>query len=437
MQRRDFLKKASVGAAAGAAATLAAPAIAQSQPTIKWRLTSSFPKSLDTIFGGADVLANRLRAMTGGKFDIRVFPGGEIVPGLQALDAVQQGTVECCHTCSYYYVGKDKTFGFGTAMPFGMNARQMNAWIYYGGGQKLLDEFYSNYNVLSFAGGNTGVQMGGWCRKEVKTVADLKGIKMRIAGLGGTVFSALGVVPQQIAGGDIYPALEKGTIDAAEWVGPYDDEKLGFYKVAKNYYYPGWWEPGPVIHFFVNKAEWAKLPKEYQEAFQAAAYEANVTMMAEYDHKNPPALARLLQNGVKLQAFSNEILDGYLQGGAGPVLRRIGQESGLQEDLHRVGQVPEDAELRGSALPKLGWTTSCSRTNKPLRPRTACGLRSTQKTREIRGFFDFRLPAGIIPRAGCAASRHSFRGSACAGSAGRRSVRRPPCQPSGRCCGRS
>ena len=178
MQRRDFLKKASVGAAAGAAATLAAPAIAQSQPTIKWRLTSSFPKSLDTIFGGADVLANRLRAMTGGKFDIRVFPGGEIVPGLQALDAVQQGTVECCHTCSYYYVGKDKTFGFGTAMPFGMDARQMNAWIYYGGGQKLLDEFYSNYNVVSFVGGNTGVQMGGWFRKEINTVADVKGIRV-------------------------------------------------------------------------------------------------------------------------------------------------------------------------------------------------------------------------------------------------------------------
>jgi len=290
MQRRDFLKKASVGAAAGAATTLAAPAIAQSQPTVKWRLTSSFPKSLDTIYGGADVLANRVRAITGGKFDIRVFPGGEIVPGLQALDAVQQGTVECCHTCSYYYVGKDKTFGFGTAVPFGMNARQMNAWIYYGGGQKLLDEFYSNYNVISFAGGNTGVQMGGWFRKEVKTLAEVKGLKIRIAGLGGNVFAALGAVPQQIAGGDIYPALEKGTIDAAEWVGPYDDEKLGFYKVAKNYYYPGWWEPGPVIHFFVNKAEWAKLPKEYQEAFQAAAYEANVTMMAVFDHKNPGAL---------------------------------------------------------------------------------------------------------------------------------------------------
>ena len=189
-----------------------------------------------------------------------------------------------------------------------MTARQMNAWIYYGGGQKLLDDFYSNYNVLSFAGGNTGTQMGGWWRKEVKTLADLKGVKMRIAGLGGTVFSELGVVPQQIAGGDIYPALEKGTIDAAEWVGPFDDEKLGFYKVAKNYYYPGFWESGPTIHFFVNKKEWDKLPKEYQAAFQAAAYEANVTMMAEYDHKNPIALSKLLQNGVKLQSFSDEIL---------------------------------------------------------------------------------------------------------------------------------
>jgi TRAP-type mannitol/chloroaromatic compound transport system substrate-binding protein len=308
MQRRDFLKKASIGAAAGAAATIAAPAIAADLPTVKWRLTSSFPKSLDTIYGAAETLANRLRAMTDGKFDIRVFPGGEIVPGLQALDAVQQGTVEVCHTASYYYVGKDKTFAFGTALPFGLNARQMNAWIYNGGGQELLDEFYASYNVLYFAGGNTGCQMGGWFRKEVKTLADLKGLKMRIAGLGGNIFAELGAVPQQIAGGDIYPALEKGTIDAAEFVGPYDDEKLGFYKVAKHYYYPGFWEPGPTINFFVNKAEWAKLPKVYQEAFRAAAYESNVTMMADYDHKNPIALAKLLQGGTKLHAFSDEIL---------------------------------------------------------------------------------------------------------------------------------
>ncbi len=306
MERRSFVQGAGL---AGILASGTAPAIAQSAaPAVKWRITSSFPKSLDTIYGGAEVLAKRVAAMTGGKFQIQVFASGEIAPGGQALDVVQNGTVECCHTCSYYYVGKDKTFGFGTSVPFGLNARQMNAWVYYGGGQKLLDDFYSNYNVVSFLGGNTGVQMGGWFRKEIKTVADCKGVKMRIAGLGGTIQAALGMVPQQIPGSDIYPALEKGTIDAAEWVGPYDDEKLGFYKVAKYYYFPGWWEPGPAIHFFVNKEAWAKLPPEYKEIFQAAAYEANVTMMAEYDAKNPAALRTLVQNGVQLRSYSPEIL---------------------------------------------------------------------------------------------------------------------------------
>ncbi len=321
MERRSFLKKAGAGLAAGGAlglaacskteqapSTPAAPAVHTGLPEIKWRLTSSFPKSLDTIYGGADTLANRLRGMTNGRFDIRVYPAGEIVPGLQALDAVQQGTVELCHTCSYYYVGKNRTFGIGTSIPFGLNARQMNAWVQFGGGQKLLDEFYSDYNVYSFLGGNTGAQMGGSFRREVKTLEDIKGLKMRIAGIGGDVMARLGAIPQQIAGGDIYPSLEKGTIDAAEWVGPYDDEKLGFYKVAPFYYYPGFWEPGPAIHFFVNKGEWDKLPKEYQEAFRAAAHEANVTMMASYDDKNPQGLARLLANGAKLRNYSDEIL---------------------------------------------------------------------------------------------------------------------------------
>jgi len=306
MERRKFLQHAGI---TGILAAGAAPAIAQTTPTIKWRLTSSFPKSLDTIYGGAEVLSKRIAAITGGKFQVQPFASGEIAPGGQALDVVQNGTVECCHTCSYYYVGKDRTFGFGTSVPFGMNARQLNAWIYYGGGQKLLDDFYSAYNVLSFPGGNTGVQMGGWFRKEIKSLKDVKGVKMRIAGLGGAVFSALGMVTQQIPGSDIYPALEKGTIDAAEWVGPYDDEKLGFHKVAKNYYFPGWWEPGPCVHFFVNKEQWAKLPKEYQAAWEAAAYEANVTMMAEYDAKNPAALRRLVGQGVKLKKYSADILD--------------------------------------------------------------------------------------------------------------------------------
>ena len=307
MERRSFLKKA--GAVGLATAGISGAAVAADGPAIRWRLASSFPKSLDTIYGGAEQLAKRVGELTGGKFQIRVFPGGEIVPGTQVLDAVQNGTVECGHTCSYYYVGKNKTFAFDTTMPFGLNSRQQNAWLYYGGGMKLLREFFAKYNIVNFPGGNTGTQMGGWFRNEVKSLADLKGLKMRIPGFGGEIMAKLGAIPQTLAGGDIYPALEKGTIDATEWVGPYDDEKLGFYKVAKHYYYPGWWEPGPMVNFFINKKEWEKLPKEYQEAFQAAAYEVNVSMLAEYDHKNPQALSKLLQNGVKLQAYPKDVLE--------------------------------------------------------------------------------------------------------------------------------
>lgn len=311
MQRRDFLKNASKGAAGLAAAVAAAPAIAQSSlPTVNWRLTSAFPKSLDTIYGGADIIAARVKSLTGGKFNIRPFAAGEIVPGGgAAVDAVQAGTVECCHTCSFYSVGKDKAWAFGTAIPFGLDFRSMNAWIYYGGGQKLLDEFYASYGVVSFVAGNTGTQMGGWFRKEIKTLADLKGLKMRISGLGGEVMARLGAVPQMIPGADIYPSLEKGTIDSVEWVGPYDDEKLGFNKVAQHYYYPAFWEAGPVITAFVNKKEWDKLPKEYQSAWEAACYEANVAMMAEYDHKNPIALSKLLTSGTKLHPMPTDIME--------------------------------------------------------------------------------------------------------------------------------
>ena len=317
MERRSFLKKAGVGLAAGAAAGVAsttavaataAPAVHTGLPEIKWRMTSSFPRGVDTLFGSADLLAKRISEITGGKFEIRVYPAGELLPALQALDAVQQGTVEMSHTCSYYYTGKDKTFGFGTAIPFGLNVRQMDAWIIAGGGQELLDDFYSDYNIRSFLGGNTGVQMGGWYRKEINTVDDMNGLKIRIAGLGGELLARMGAVPQQLGAGDIYTALEKGTIDAAEFVAPYDDEKLGLHKVAPNYYAPGFWEPGPAVHFFVNKQEWDKLPKEYQAAFQAASREAHILMTASYDHKNPQALARLLSQGVKLQRFSNEIM---------------------------------------------------------------------------------------------------------------------------------
>ncbi len=313
MERRKFLKSASIGTAAAAATTLAAPAVAQTQPKVSWRLTSSFPKSLDTIYGAAEVLAKAVSEATDGNFQIQVFAAGELVPGLQAADAVTAGTVEMCHTAPYYYVGKDPTFAFGTAVPFGLNARQLNAWFYHGGGMDLLNEFYGRYQIHGLPGGNTGTQMGGWFRKEIKTVADMSGLKMRIGGLAGRVITKLGAVPQQIAGGDIYPSLEKGTIDAAEWVGPYDDEKLGFYKVAPHYYYPGWWEGGASLQFFINKAKWAELPKNYQAIVTSAAAMANVDMQAKYDARNPAALKRLAQSGAQLHPFPNDVMEASLK----------------------------------------------------------------------------------------------------------------------------
>ncbi|HQR70611.1 MAG TPA: TRAP transporter substrate-binding protein [Burkholderiaceae bacterium] len=309
MERRSFLKKAGSAGAGVAAAAIAAPALAQAQPEVKWRLTSSFPKSLDTIFGGAETLSKMVAAATNNKFQIQVFAAGEIVPGLQALDAVQNGTVECTHTVPYYFFGKDPTFAFASAVPFGMNARQQNSWIYHGGGRQLMNDFYKSYNVLAFLAGNTGAQMGGFFRKEIKTVADLKGLKFRIGGFAGTVMAKLGVVPQQIAGGDIYPALEKGTIDAAEWVGPYDDEKLGLGKVAKFYYTPGFWEGGPSLELMINQAAWAKLPKDYQAALESACGFTNGDMLAKYDALNPPALRRLIASGVQLRQWPRPVLD--------------------------------------------------------------------------------------------------------------------------------
>ena len=307
MKRREFLRKAGVGAVAAGA--VAAPAVVKAQATISWRMASSFPKSLDTIYGAGDHVCKRVSEMTGGKFSIRIFAAGEIVPGLQVLDAVQAGTVECGHTAPYYYVGKDPTWAFGTTIPFGLNYRQYNAWWLFDKGEQLYNEFLKEYGITSILCGNTGAQMGGWYRKEIKTVADLKGLKFRIGGFAGQVIAKLGGVPQQIAGGDIYPSLEKGTIDAAEWVGPYDDEKLGFNKVAKFYYYPGWWEGGPALHTIVNLKAWQSLPKEYQEILTAASYEANTWMMSKYDAQNGPALRRLVASGTQIRAFPRDIME--------------------------------------------------------------------------------------------------------------------------------
>jgi TRAP-type mannitol/chloroaromatic compound transport system substrate-binding protein len=306
VKRRSFLKKAGLALAAG---TAAAPGIVHAQSAaVSWRMALSWPKSLDALYGGAEFISKRVSEATSGKFNIKVFAAGEIVGGLQVLDAVQAGTVECGHTASYYYFGKDPTFGFAAAIPFGLNARQQSAWIRQGGGMDLMREFFREYNCVNFPAGNTGAQMGGWFRKEIKSVADLKGLKMRIGGTAGLVLAKLGVVPQQIAGGDIYPALEKGTIDAAEWVGPYDDEKLGFYKVAKHYYYPAWWEGGTELDMLVNVKAWEALPKEYQAILEAASADAHDWVLTKYDASNPPALKRLVSNGVKLLPFSNDIM---------------------------------------------------------------------------------------------------------------------------------
>ncbi|KUL95988.1 ABC transporter substrate-binding protein [Bosea sp. WAO] len=310
MERRAFLK---TGALAAAATSITMPAIAQSMPEVKWRLTSSFPKQLDTIFGTAQQFAKFMSDATDGRFQVQTFSAGEIVPGLQALDAVSSGTVECAHTPTYFYIGKEPAFGLGTGIPFGLNARQQHSWWYFGGGEQIINEALAKFNAYSIPCGNSGCQMGGFFRKELKTVDDLKGLKFRIGGMGGAVLAKLGVVPTQIAPGDVYPALERGTIDAAEFVGPYDDEKLGFVKVAPYYYYPGWWEGGAMLHLVINQEQWNKLPKHYQAMVYHACEAANNWMLAKYDAVNPGGLRRLVGQGAQLRAFPQPIMEASLK----------------------------------------------------------------------------------------------------------------------------
>jgi len=305
VKRRHFL-----AATAGlAAAPIAAPAIAQSAPEVKWRLTSSFPKALDALFGNAEIFAKYVAEATDKRFQIQCFGPGEIVPALQAMDAAANGTVECAHTPIYFYIGKEAALAFGTGVPFSFNARLQYAWLVNGGGNALMDEALARFNVVGLAVGQSGTQMGGWFRKEINQPSDWQGLKFRIGGLGGQVLARLGVVPQQIAGGDIYPALERGTIDAAEFVSPYDDEKLGFSRVAKYYYAPGFWEGGAVLHLVINKEKWDALPKSYQTVLRLAADASTNWMLAKYDASNGPALKRLITAGTEVRIFPNAVLD--------------------------------------------------------------------------------------------------------------------------------
>jgi TRAP-type mannitol/chloroaromatic compound transport system substrate-binding protein len=312
LSRRSLLKKAGAGLAAGvgiaAGIGTSAPAI-HAQPTIRWRLASSFPRSLDALIGPAEAFGKIVGAMSGGKFTISVHPAGELVPAFGVVDAVQNGTLECASTAGYYFFGKDDTFALATAIPFGLNTRQMNAWTFEGNGLTLMREFYKNYNIINFTMGNTGAQMGGWYRKEIKSLADMKGLKMRTAGIAGKVMERLGVLTQSLPAGEIYQALEKGTIDAVEFVGPYDDYKLGFYKVAPHYYYPGWWEGCGQTDLYINLKAYEELSAEYKAMIEAASGYAHVIMMANYDAKNPTALKQLVAAGAKLHRFPKDVMD--------------------------------------------------------------------------------------------------------------------------------
>jgi TRAP-type mannitol/chloroaromatic compound transport system substrate-binding protein len=319
MRRRELIKNTAYRAAGTAAASLAACAQdggpagsapgGEDLPRIDWQMATSWPNALDTILGGATTFADRIRTMSGGRFTISPRAAGEIAPPLEVLNVVSQGAVPCGHTASYYYVGKSPVMGFGASLPFGLTPQQQNAWLYEGGGLAQLQEFYaSKFNVIQFPAGNTGAQMGGWFRREIASVSDLAGLKMRIPGLGGQVMSKLGVTVQTLPGGEIFQALQTGAIDAAEWVGPYDDEKLGLNKVAQYYYYPGWWEPGSTLEVQINLDEWNKLPEVYQQMVRTAAFEANLEMLSRYETRNNEALERLVASGVQLRGFSDEIM---------------------------------------------------------------------------------------------------------------------------------
>ncbi|MBX9610847.1 MAG: TRAP transporter substrate-binding protein [Burkholderiales bacterium] len=305
MDRRSLIKHAGI---AGVLAAGVAPAV-HAQAAIRWRIASSFPKSLDTLFGVCDVFSKKVSEMTGGKFQITTHAAGELMPAFGVLDGVSNGTVEMANTAPYYFFGKDPTYALDCAIPFGLNSRQMTAWMYEGNGLKLTREFYSNVGIVNFPMGNTGAQMGGWYRKEINSVADLKGLKFRVGGFGGKVLERVGVVPQNIPGGEIYQSLEKGTIDAAEWVGPYDDLKLGFNKVAPHYYYPGFWEGGPQLSLYVGKKAYDGLSSEYRAIIENAAAFAHTDMQAKYDGRNAASLKQLVAGGTKLHRFPKDVMD--------------------------------------------------------------------------------------------------------------------------------
>ncbi len=321
MERRKFIAGGLVGAAALTAASCGkreeekkqAPAVqTDAGKKIEWRMATTWPKNFPGLGTGANQLAKYISEMSGGRLEVSVFGGGEIVPALETFDAVAQGTAQMGHGAAYYWKGKSPATQFFAAVPFGLSAQEMNAWIYYGGGQKLWDELYAEHNLKPFLAGNTGVQMGGWFNREVNSLDDMKGLIMRMPGLGGDVLSAVGATPKLLPGGEIFTALESGAIDATEWVGPYNDLAFGFYKIAKFYYYPGWHEPGTALESFVNKSAYDDLPADLQQVVAAACQAANMDMLSEFTARNGEALATLTgEHNVQLKRFPDDVLRAF------------------------------------------------------------------------------------------------------------------------------
>jgi TRAP-type mannitol/chloroaromatic compound transport system substrate-binding protein len=298
-------QKPSAPGTAPAPTTAAAP----ETKTYNWKMVTTWPPNFPIFQEGVERFAKDVKTMSNGRLNIKVYAGGELVPPLETFDAVSQGTVQMGHGAAYYWAGKIPAAQFFTTVPFGMNAQGMNAWLYAGGGLKLWREIYKPFNLVPFPMGNTGVQMGGWFNKKINSVDDLKGLKMRIPGLGGKVLAKAGGTPVLLAGGEIYTALERKTIDATEWVGPFHDERLGLYRAAKYYYYPGWHEPGTVLELTVNKKAWDSLPEDLQKIIGTAAAASSVQMLSEFEAQNLAALQKLKEKDkVEVLPFPDDVL---------------------------------------------------------------------------------------------------------------------------------
>jgi TRAP-type mannitol/chloroaromatic compound transport system substrate-binding protein len=308
MDRRKFLSKA--GATAAAVGAVAAPAVVTAaDKKLKWKMVTSWPRNFPGLGTGAAWLADAITEMSGGRLTVKVYGGGELVPPLEVFDAVSRGTAEMGHSGAYYWKGKSPATQFFTAVPFGLTAIEMHSWLHFGGGMELWREVYDRFYLVPFDAGNTGVQMGGWFNKEINSVADLKGLKMRIPGLGGEVLKRLGGTPVSLPGAELFTSLQSGAIDATEWVGPYNDLAFGLYKAAKHYYYPGWHEPGPVLECMVNKDAWLALPKDLQAIVTAATQAVSNRMLAEYTANNNQALNTLVtKHKVDLRRFPDDVL---------------------------------------------------------------------------------------------------------------------------------